>query len=144
MCCTTRGLEGRVFLHFLDYWCWVDVLRGGLCNEKNWVGNVYVQFREEEYVAKALKKLTGRYYVGTEEGVAVTAVGAEVHTSTVAMKNGDIEAVVIAEGMMIWTGIETEIENTTTRVGQGGTGAQALFIGGNVAIQKVDDIIVRF
>nr|GEX15503.1 splicing factor U2af small subunit B-like [Tanacetum cinerariifolium] len=28
------------------------------------VGNVYVQFREEEYAAKALKNLTGRYYAG--------------------------------------------------------------------------------
>nr|GEV76844.1 hypothetical protein [Tanacetum cinerariifolium] len=105
-------------------------------------------FREEEYATKALKNLTGRYYaenilrdcpslltshwirggtslVGTEEGIAVTAVGAKVHTCTVAMKNGDMEAVVIAEGMMIGTGIETEIENTTTRVGQGGTGAQS-------------------
>ncbi|KAI3769139.1 hypothetical protein L6452_00239 [Arctium lappa] len=28
------------------------------------VGNVYVQFREEEYAAKALKNLSGRYYAG--------------------------------------------------------------------------------
>ncbi|PWA50057.1 splicing factor U2af small subunit A [Artemisia annua] len=28
------------------------------------VGNVYVQFREEEYASKALKNLTGRYYAG--------------------------------------------------------------------------------
>ncbi|KAI7729115.1 hypothetical protein M8C21_002178 [Ambrosia artemisiifolia] len=28
------------------------------------VGNVYVQFREEEYAAKALKNLAGRYYAG--------------------------------------------------------------------------------
>nr|GFD36044.1 hypothetical protein [Tanacetum cinerariifolium] len=52
-----------------------------------------------------------------------------------------MEAAVIAESMM--TGIEIETENTTTRVGQGGTGAQALSIGGNVAVQKVDGIIAR-
>ncbi|KAJ0083861.1 hypothetical protein Patl1_30499 [Pistacia atlantica] len=28
------------------------------------VGNVYVQFREEEYAARALKNLTGRFYAG--------------------------------------------------------------------------------
>lgn len=28
------------------------------------VGNVYVQFREEEHAANALKNLTGRYYAG--------------------------------------------------------------------------------
>nr|XP_043612968.1 splicing factor U2af small subunit B-like [Erigeron canadensis] len=28
------------------------------------VGNVYVQFREEEYASKALKNLTGRFYAG--------------------------------------------------------------------------------
>ncbi|GJR41902.1 phosphatidylinositol 4-phosphate 5-kinase 6-like protein [Tanacetum coccineum] len=75
------------------------------------------------------------YNRGTEEGVAVATVGAEVHTGTVSI-NGDMEAMVIAEGMMTGTWIDREIENTTTRVGQGGTGAQAIFIGGNVAIQK--------
>uniref|UniRef100_A0A0V0GZ12 Putative ovule protein n=1 Tax=Solanum chacoense TaxID=4108 RepID=A0A0V0GZ12_SOLCH len=29
------------------------------------VGNVYVQFREEEQAAKALKNLTGRLYAGS-------------------------------------------------------------------------------
>ena len=28
------------------------------------VGNVYVQFREEEHAANALKNLSGRYYAG--------------------------------------------------------------------------------
>lgn len=28
------------------------------------VGNVYVQFREEEHASNALKNLTGRYYAG--------------------------------------------------------------------------------
>ncbi|CAH1452486.1 unnamed protein product [Lactuca virosa] len=37
-----------------------------VCNNlaDHMVGNVYVQFREEEYTAKALKNLTGRYYAG--------------------------------------------------------------------------------
>ncbi|GJY90459.1 retrovirus-related pol polyprotein from transposon TNT 1-94 [Tanacetum coccineum] len=35
------------------------------------VGNVYVQFTEEEYAAKALKKLTRRYYADPSKGLRV-------------------------------------------------------------------------
>ncbi|GKB94811.1 hypothetical protein Tco_0980948 [Tanacetum coccineum] len=41
--------------------------------------------------------------VGIEEGIVVAAVGTKVYTRTVGMKNGDIEVVVMVEGMMTWT-----------------------------------------
>ncbi|GKA28443.1 hypothetical protein Tco_0714611 [Tanacetum coccineum] len=40
--------------------------------------------------------------VGTEEGVAVAAIGTEIHTGIVGMKNGEMEVMVMAEGMMTW------------------------------------------
>ncbi|GJY32215.1 RNA-directed DNA polymerase, eukaryota [Tanacetum coccineum] len=62
--CRWWDLDWHDLFSFSDCSLWANVLRGGLSNEKNWVGNVYVQFTEEEYAAKALKKLTRRYYAG--------------------------------------------------------------------------------
>ncbi|GJR98206.1 cleavage stimulation factor subunit 50 isoform X2 [Tanacetum coccineum] len=116
----------------------------------NQVGNVYVQFREEEYAAKALKNLTGRYYADSMRRIPATVVDIATfwHLKKI---DRDLRRNLFGRyrrgrscNRNRSRRIETEIENTTTRVGQGGTGAQALFIGGNVAIQKVDDIIVRF
>jgi hypothetical protein len=42
---------GLLFFCFFDF----------LCKQ---VGNVYVQFREEEHAANALRNLNGRFYAG--------------------------------------------------------------------------------
>lgn len=59
---------------------------------------------------------------GIGGGIVVAVVGAEVLTGIAAMKSGPMEAEVIVRGM--------KTETTTLREGPGGTGAQALCIGG--------------
>lgn len=46
----------NIFQHVIFY-----LLLQNLCFQ---VGNVYVQFREEEHAANALHNLTGRFYAG--------------------------------------------------------------------------------
>ena len=49
--------------HYFDFWFFDLMLCLCLC-EREQVGNVYVQFREEEHAANALRNLNGRFYSG--------------------------------------------------------------------------------
>lgn len=52
--------------HMVSHLNWFRLLVGILFMHSVYmqVGNVYVQFREEEQAANALKNLTGRFYAG--------------------------------------------------------------------------------
>ncbi|GMP50068.1 hypothetical protein CsSME_00016830 [Camellia sinensis var. sinensis] len=86
------------------------------------VGNVYVQFREEEHAANALQNLTGRFYAescgGNYSGGGVGEGTAVVHSAIAIMRSVRMEVAVVLVGEVVMT------EIIATVIGAGGLEAE--------------------